>query len=77
MIQIERLRMHLPAGFEHRATAISRLVGEALANKHLSQERVIEAISLRSQRVALNSTDSEIADLIVKQVVTAIEGSVS
>jgi len=77
MIQIERLRMHLPAGFEHRATAISRLVGKALANKHLSQDRVIEALSLKPQRIALNSSDNEIADLIVEQVVTAIEGGVS
>jgi len=77
MIQIERLRMHLPRGFEHRATSISRLVGKALANRHLSQDRMIKALSLKFQRITLNSSDSEIADLIVEQVVTEIEGSVS
>jgi len=74
MIEIERLRLRLPQGFEHRATAIARLVGEALATRHLAQDQVFEAISVAPQRLPLNTSDSEIASRIVAEMVTVIEG---
>jgi hypothetical protein len=74
MIQIERLRMHLPRGFEHRASSIARLVGEALARKHLSQDRVLDSLSLKCRRISLNSSDGEVAGLIVEEIVADVEG---
>lgn len=74
MIQIERLRMRLPQGFEHRATAIARLVGEGLAARHLVRDQVLEAISVAPPRIPLNTSDSEIASRIVAEIVTVIEG---
>jgi len=74
MIEIEKLRMHLPTGFEHRAMVISRLVGQALANKHISTEKALDELSLPAVKIRLHSSDSEIADLIVKEIATAVEG---
>lgn len=74
MIQIERLRLHLPSGFEHRANSIARLVGEALARKHLSQNRSLDSLALKPRRIALNNTDGEVASQIVDEIVAAAEG---
>jgi len=74
MIQIERLRMRLPNGFEHRATGIARLVAEALARQHLPKEQVLDAISVTPQRIPLQSSDTEVAGIIVREILTMIEG---
>jgi hypothetical protein len=74
MIQIERLRMHLPRGFEHRATSIARMVGEALARRHLSQDWALDSLSLKCRHISLGSSDGEVAGLIVEEIVAAVEG---
>ena len=74
MIQIERLTMHLPAGFEHRATSIAGLVGDALSKQHISQDVSLESLSIPPQRLTLNTSDTEIAQLIVNQIVSNYEG---
>lgn len=74
MIQIERLTMHLPAGFEHRATSIAHLVGDALSKQHISHDVSVESLSITSQRLALNTSDAEIAQYIVNQIVSSYEG---
>ena len=74
MIKIERMRMHLPTGFEHRATSIARLVGEALKKESVTQDISLEAVSLEPQRISVGTPDSEIAHLIVQQIVSNYRG---
>ena len=38
MIRIERLRLRLPPGYQHRATSIARKLGEFLAKESVSQD---------------------------------------
>ncbi len=78
MIQIERLRMRLPKGFEHRATSIARMVGQILAETKLAQQdKVIDAISVKPQRIPLNTPDREIANLIAEEIIVATGGKSS
>ena len=74
MIQIERIRLRLPAGFEHRATAIARLVGEVLAKQHISQDVSLDSVSIHPQRITAGTPDVEIAYLIVEQIVSSYGG---
>ena len=75
MIQIERIRMHLPAGFEHRATAIARLIGGALGKQSISQDAVLESVAITPQRISADTTDEEIALAIVRRIVSRLEGA--
>jgi len=75
MIRIERLRMHLPSGFEHRANSIARLIGKSLAAKHIREDQVFDTISVKSRRIPLNSSDDDIAGHIVDEIMTAVGGS--
>lgn len=74
MIQIERLRMRLPAGFEHRATTIARLVGDILAQQTVPHDASMESISITSQRVNANTPDAEVAQLIAVKIIAGYEG---
>lgn len=75
MIQIEHLRLRLPAGFEHRATAIALLVGDSLAKQQLAQDVELESVAIRPERLTPNTADSEIAQIIVRQLVANLGGS--
>lgn len=78
MIQIEKLKMRLPKGFEHRATSIARIVGELLAErKPAKQDQVIDAVSVRPPRIPLHTPDREIANLIVEEIIIATGGKSS
>ncbi len=68
MIQIERLRLRLPAGFEHRAASIARTVGKVLAKQSVSQQLSIDAVTLTAQKIHANTSDEEIAQMIVRQL---------
>lgn len=75
MIQIERLKMCLPNGFEHRATSIARMVGETLAETNTAHhDQVLDRLSVTPKRIALNTPDREIANLIVEEIVLASGG---
>jgi hypothetical protein len=74
MFQIERIRLHLPAGFEHRATSIARLVGEGLAKQQITQDAALESVSIPRQRIMARTPDVEIANLIVGQIIAGYGG---
>ena len=74
MIKIERIRMRLPSGFEHRAATIAGLVGEALAKQSVSQDVSLEAARLAPQRIHANTSDDEIAQKIVNQIINSCPG---
>ena len=63
--------MHLPAGFEHRATALARLVGDLLAKQSVSRNVSLDSISIAPQRINPNTPDVEIAQIIVAQILSA------
>ena len=74
MIRIDRIRMRLPAGFEHRATSIARLVGEELAKRSISQDVSLESLSIKAPQITFRMPDIEIANLIVQQLVVSYGG---
>lgn len=74
MIQIERIRMHLPAGFEHRATSIARLIGGELAKQSISAHMALDSIVVKPPRISANTRDDEIAAAIVMQIISSLEG---
>ena len=74
MIQIERIRMRLPSGFEHRASSIARRVCDVLAKQPVSRDVSIDSVSIAPQRINANTSDDEIAQLIAKQIMTSYEG---
>ena len=74
MIQIERIRMRLPAGFEHRAATIARLVCEALAGQSVPRDASIDNVSIAPHRIHANTSDDEIARMIANQIIASYEG---
>lgn len=76
MLHIERMRMQLPAGFEHRASSIGRLVADEMAGFEPSEARTVNRLSIKPVQVSPNATDQEIARDIVRQVVSRLRGRV-
>ena len=74
MLHIERMRMQLPAGYEHRASNIGRLVGEAMATFHPTEERTLDRLSIRPVQVSPNATDQEIAQNIAERILSTLGG---
>jgi hypothetical protein len=68
MLHIERMRMQLPAGFEHRASTIARLVGEAMAEFHPTEKRTLDRLSISPVQVSPNATDQEIAQSVAERI---------
>jgi hypothetical protein len=74
VIHIDRLRMHLPAGFEHRATTLTRMVGDVLSKQSVSRDVSLDSISIAPQKVNVNTPDIEIAQMIVAQIISGNQG---
>ncbi|MCP4494546.1 MAG: hypothetical protein GY820_45690 [Gammaproteobacteria bacterium] len=74
MIQIDRMSMNLPAGFQHRATSIALLVGQLLSKQSVSPDVSLKAISIKPQKLSAQVSDTEIAQQIVNQIASAYEG---
>ena len=74
MIRIDRLRLRLPAGFEHRALTIARRVGEMLAEQSVSRDLEIDSVTLSPLQIRIHTSDDEIARLITLQIVAQQTG---
>ena len=74
MLQIEQMRMQLPAGFEHRASTIARLVGELLAEIQPSENRKLDRLSISSVQVTPNESDQEIAHSVAQRIIESLGG---
>jgi hypothetical protein len=72
MLNIERLRMQLPAGFEHRASTIAGLVAEAMTAFNPTDKLTMERLSIGPLRISQNTTDQEIAHVVVEQITSTI-----
>jgi hypothetical protein len=66
--------MHLPAGFEHRATTIARLVGGTLAKQSISAHTTLESVVVKPPRISASTRDDEIAAAIVMQIISSLRG---
>lgn len=76
MLHIERMRMKLPAGFEHRASTIGRLVADAMAQFEPAEQRTLERLSIDPVRISPGATDQDIAQSIAEQIVSKLRGKV-
>ena len=74
MLHIERMRMHLPSGFEHRASEIARLVAETLAEIQLTENRTLDRLSISPVQVSQNATDQEIAHSVAERIAATLGG---
>ncbi|MHC4308369.1 MAG: hypothetical protein ACYSSN_00355 [Planctomycetota bacterium] len=72
MLHIERMRMQLPAGFEHRASTIARLVGEALGEFHATENRTLDRFSIGPVQVSPNATDQEVAHNVAERITSML-----
>ncbi len=61
MLHIERLRIHLPLGFEHRAADIAQQVGGLLAHMDSTHWRTVDSINVPPVTIGHQATDTDIA----------------
>lgn len=72
MFHIDRMQIQLPAGFEHRAATIARLVGESMAEIQLSENRTLDRLSIGPIRITPNATDQEIARNVAERIASTL-----
>lgn len=74
MLHIDRMRIQLPAGFEHRASTIAHLVGESMAEIQSSENRTLDRLSISPVHILPNATDQEIAHSIAERIASTLGG---
>jgi hypothetical protein len=72
MLHIERMRLQLPAGYEHRASFIARLVGESLAEYRPSENRKLDSLTIGPFQVMPNASEHEIAHNIAQRITSVL-----
>ncbi len=68
MLRIDRLRLQLPPGFEHRAEGIARLVGDALGRRPVSGDRRIARLAPPAVEITAGTGDREIAGRVAAAI---------
>ena len=68
MLSIERMRVRLPQGYEHRAADIAREVGQLLAGVDSPSPRSTDSLSVPSVRVRPDGTNGEVARAIAEAI---------
>lgn len=68
MLTIERLRLHLPEGFEHRSHRIARLLADELAIIPLESDGRLERLSVSVVPVYPGCSDHQVARSIAKAI---------
>ena len=71
MLLIDRMRIQLPAGFEHRASNISDLIGESMSGFQPKENKKLDNLSIGPIHIPNNASDHDIARNVVEQL-TAI-----
>ncbi len=74
MIEIDRIRLQLPMGFEHRAVSITRLLGEVLSRQSVTRDVSLDRINISPQLIRANTADEEIAQMIANQIMQNYAG---
>ncbi len=73
MLTIDRLRLHLPPGYRHRAASIGRLLAAELAKMPLGRNLQLESLRLPPVEMAPGAGDGRIAQRIAAAVQDRIE----
>jgi hypothetical protein len=68
VLTIDTLRLQLPAGFEHRAERIGRLLGDALAQIDAGADLALDRLALPPIQVAPGASDADVARTIAHSV---------
>ena len=76
MLHIDRMRMQLPAGFEHRASSIARLVGESLADFQPVESRNMDRLNIGPVDVSAHATDHDIANSVTQCIVAMLRSEI-
>lgn len=72
MWTFDQLRLVLPAGFEHRADRIARLVAEELGGIPAPANLSLEALALPPLEISRGALDGEIAGRIARSIADAV-----
>jgi hypothetical protein len=72
MLHIERMRLQLPAGYEHRASFIARMVGESLAEFLPSENQKLDSLTIGPVQVMPNASDQQIAHNIAQRITSVL-----
>lgn len=72
MIRIDRLRLRLPPGHEHRAASIAGLVGECLQRYRIDGTHNLERLSVGPLRLAPNASDRDVADQVARGIAQSL-----
>ncbi len=70
MLTIDRLRLHLPSGYQHRAAFIGRLLAAELAKMPLKRDLHLERLHLPPVDIVSGAGDGQIA----RHIAAAIQG---
>lgn len=73
--EIGQLRLQLPAGFEHRAQRIGRLVGEALVQRDDLPAGHIEQLRVGPVQVDVRHSDQTLARHIADSIHAAVKAA--
>jgi hypothetical protein len=73
MLTIDRLRLHLPPGYRHRAASIGRCLAAELAGMPLRRNVQLERLHLPPVDIAPGAGDGQIAQRMAAAVQGRIE----
>jgi hypothetical protein len=68
VLTIDTLRLQLPAGFEHRAERIGRLLGDALARIEAGSPIALGRLALPAIAIARDASDADVVAGIADSV---------
>ena len=74
MLNIDRLRLSLPAGYERRAERIGRLVADELASLQLAGDASFDRLSVPAVKIARGASDRQVAGAIAGAIATKVNG---
>lgn len=72
MIEIDRLSLQLPAGFETRAEDIAREVAQRIAQLRVEADRRMETLKLQAVQVEAGASNGQVVDAVVEQIEQAL-----
>lgn len=72
-LTIDRIRLQLPSGMEHRADAIARRLGDELARLSWSGNLNVQQLNLPTQTVQTAWSDQQIA----RHLAVAVQGQIT
>ncbi len=68
MLVIDRLRISLPPGFEHRAENVARLVAAELAASPLAGDRRVDRLEVPAVEIGAGAGDRQVAGQVASAI---------